>query len=527
MLRLFRASALAVVVAGCSSPPAVPIDAGPLPDGATVETRRLELETERSLTLRSGDEAVIGVRYVDERGRPVVGETLRFVLEGVAHDSTLAGLSDRTDAEGRASARLLAGATAAAFRVRVSAEAATAVSIDVAVSDAGFGDLEVTLDYAGEREDGLLAASVFTGARCEEMRTREERGDRYRLRGPDDDEVAFVGLPADLDYAVVGRLEGSAGLLAWGCVDGVEVSPERPTRVEIDVLDLPAVIDGEYDVTLTLEVPASAEATGEELRAFGAAFLAPDPTTTLLDAMERQLSASGDVDGLDALTVAREGDLDARYAGVLDGAEVGPAVALEAVAGLVSDRLARLELGGRWTNVEGEASVRLTGLRAGTDDVTEASLGAAFALTGTGSIDERGVIVGLRIAMPLDRIVAHVLTSEASLLGLTRREELVVSFAACDALPALPGVDACDDSCRELACREVTTVLWAGLDLQLSAITPSRTTLAIEGSVELVESMGGTAIEAFSGTLAGSWGSSVAVSPEPVDVHIDATRVIP
>jgi hypothetical protein len=45
--------------------------------------------------------------------------------------------------------------------------------------------------------------------------------------------------------------------------------------------------------------------------------------------------------------------------------------------------------------------------------------------------------------------------------------------------------------------------------------------------VELVESMGGTAIEAFSGTLAGSWGSSVAVSPEPVDVHIDATRVIP
>jgi hypothetical protein len=491
-----------------------------------VEMRRLELETERSLTLRSGDEAVIGVRYVDERGRPLAGETLRFVLEGVAHDSTLAGLSDRTDADGRASARLVAGATAAAFRVRVSAEAASAVSIDVAVSDAGFGDLEVALEYAGEREDGLLAASVFTGARCEEMRTREERGDRYRLRGPDDDEVAFVGLPADLDYAVVGRLEGSAGLLAWGCVDGVEVSPERPTRVEVEVLDLPAVIDGEYDVTLGLDVPASAEATGEELRAFGAAFLAPDATTTLLDAMERQLSTTGDVDGLDALVVAREGDLDARYADALEAAEVGPAAALDAVAGLVSDRLARLELGGRWTNVEGEASVRLTQLRAGTDDVTEASLGAAFALTGTGTIED-GTITGLRIAMPLDRIVAHVLTSEASELGLTRREELVVSFAGCDALPALPGVDVCDDACRELACREVTTVLWAGLDLQLSAITPSRTTLAIEGSLELVESMGGTAIEAFSGTLSGSWGSSVAISPEPVEVRVDATRVIP
>lgn len=527
MLRLFRASALAVVVAGCSSPPAVPIDAGPLPDGAMVEMRRLELETERSLTLRSGDEAEIGVRYVDERGRPLAGETLRFVLEGVAHDSTLAGLSERTDLEGRASARLVAGATAAAFRVRVSAEAATAVSIDVAVSDAGFGELEVALEYAGEREDGVLAAAVFASASCSEMRTRDERGDRYRLRGPDDDDVAFVGLPADLRYAVVGRLEGRAGLLAWGCMDGVELSTERPTRVAVEVLDLPAVIDGVYDVTLALEAPASAEATGEELRAFGAAFLAPGATTTLLDAMERRLSATGDVDGLDALVLARDGDLDARYADALEAAEVGPAVALEAVADLVSDRLARLELGGRWTNVEGEASVRLTQLRAGTDDVTEASLGAAFALTGTGTIDARGAIAGLRIAMPLDRIVAHVLTSEASLLGLARREELVVSFAGCDALPALPGVDACDDTCRELACREVTRVLWTGLDLQLSAITPSRTTLAIAGSVELVESTGGTAIEVFSGTLSGSWGSSIAVSPEPVEVRVDATRVIP
>ena len=74
MLRLFRASALAVVVAGCSSSPAVPIDAGPLPDGAMVEMRRLELETERSLTLRSGDEAMIGVRYVDEHVRRKAGK---------------------------------------------------------------------------------------------------------------------------------------------------------------------------------------------------------------------------------------------------------------------------------------------------------------------------------------------------------------------------------------------------------------------------------------------------------------------
>lgn len=526
MLRFLRASTLAVVVAGCSSPPAVPIDAGPLPDGAMVEARRLELETERSLTLRSGDEAEIRVRYVDELGRPLVGEPLRFLLDGVAHDSTLAGLSERTDTEGRASATLVAGATAAAFRVRVSAEAATSLSIEVAVSDAGFGELEVELEYTGEREDGLLAASVFAGGRCDEMRTRDERGDRYRLRGPDDEDVTFVGLPADLTYAVVGRLEGASGLLAWGCVDDVRLSPEAPTRVEIDVLDLPAVIDGEYDVTLGLDVPLSAEAAGDELRAFGAAFLAPDPTTTLLDAMERQLSVS-DPDALAALIAAREGDLDARYTSTLEAADVGPAVALETVATLVSDRLARLELGGRWTNIEGEVSVRLTQLRAGTDEITEASLGAAFALQGTGAIDEGGVVTDLRIAMPLDRIVAHVLTTEASMLGLARREELVVSFAACDTLPPLPDLDACDATCRELACREVTSVLWAGLDLQLSAITPSRTTLAIEGSVELVESMGGTAIEAFSGTLGGTWGSSVAISPEAVEVTVDATRVIP
>ncbi|MCB9604320.1 MAG: hypothetical protein H6720_28700 [Sandaracinus sp.] len=279
MLRFVRASALVVaLVSGCSHSPSVPVDAGPLPDGATEATRRLELDTPRALALRTGEEASIVVRYLDAEGRALSGESVRFVLDGVAHDTTLARIDDRADATGRAEATLVAGATAAAFRVRVSAELATPVSIDVAVSDAGFGELEVELDYAGDREDGVLAAAVFAGGDCEEARALSERGDRYRLRGPDDDVVRFVALPADLTYAVVGRLEGSTNAVGWGCVDGVTVSPEAPSRVRIEVDDLPLVVDGDYDATLAFDAPITAEATADELRAFGAAFLSPDPT---------------------------------------------------------------------------------------------------------------------------------------------------------------------------------------------------------------------------------------------------------
>ncbi|MCB9612849.1 MAG: hypothetical protein H6722_10400 [Sandaracinus sp.] len=528
MLRFVRAWALAVaLVSGCSHSPAVPVDAGPLPDGATEATRRLELDTPRALTLRTGEEASIVVRYLDAEGRALPGESVRFVLDGVAHDTTLARIDDLADAMGRAEATLVAGATAAAFRVRVSAELATPVSIDVAVSDAGFGELEVELDYAGDREDGVLAAAVFAGGDCDEARALSERGDRYRLRGPDDDVVRFVALPADLTYAVVGRLEGSSSAVGWGCVDGVTVSPEAPSRVRVEVDDLPIVVDGDYDATLTFDAPITAEATADELRAFGAAFLSPDPTSVVLDAMERQLLALGDEEGLDALALARDADLELRYAAALESANVGPQAALDALAELVESRLAHLELGGTFSIVEGEAALRFVRMRAGTDDVTEASLGAAFALQGSAGLDASGMLTDFRLGLPLDRVVAHVLTTEASALGLTRREEWVVGAASCARMPALPDLDVCDATCRELACREVTTLLWAGLDLQLSAVTPSRTSLTLVGALDGEITAGEREVSTWSGALEGSWGSAAAVSPEPLVVDVVATRVIP
>lgn len=526
MLCFVRASVLAAAVAtGCSSSPAVPTDAGPMSDGATAETRRLTLQTEPTITLLAGEETTIRVRYADASGAVLGREPVRFVLDGVAHDSTLARLDARTDATGTAEATLVAGATAAAFRVRVSAAAATPISIEVAVSDAGFGELEVELAYEGSREDGLLAAAVFAEARCDDPRAQSERGDRYRLRGPDDEDVAFVGLPAGLRYAVVGRYEGASGLVGWGCVDGVGLSSDGLTRVRVPVEDLPLLLDGEFDAAVAFDAPETAAAAAEELHDFGASYLTPDAATLLLDAMARQLGT--DDAALRTLTLAREGDLDARYQAALDDAGLGPDRALETVAGLVASRLARLELGGTWTHVGGEAAVRFVRLRAGVDEVTEASLGSAFALQGTGALEASGRVGPIRVSLPLDRVVAHVLTTEASARGLTRREEYVVASAECAAMPALPEVDVCDADCREAACREVTTLLWGALDLHLSVITASRTTLTLEGTLELLEETGDREIDAVGGELGGSWGSTVATLPESLRVTVEATRVIP
>ncbi len=160
------AAAVALLLAGCASDDGVPPDGGPGGDAAAVPTAQLVITTETSLGLVFGEEAEIHVLYRETSGEPIAGEEVRFALVGRANDSSLSMLRATTNADGDAMVRVTAGHTASSYRVRLSADRAASVSVDVAVSDAGFGGLHVTVDWEGERQVASRRVSVFSGASC-------------------------------------------------------------------------------------------------------------------------------------------------------------------------------------------------------------------------------------------------------------------------------------------------------------------------------------------------------------------------
>ncbi|MBX3250799.1 MAG: Ig-like domain-containing protein [Myxococcales bacterium] len=533
MLRFVLAAVLAAAVAGCSDAPALPSMDGGVEDAAPT-SRSLALEGARERTLMVGESTELTVRYLEASGQPIVGAPVRFGLEGRAHDSTLAALEARTDASGRASVTLAAGTEVATFRVRASADDADPVSFDVAVSDLGFGELEVTPRYEGQRS-GTIVAAVFADASCDDARVMDERGDRVRLRGPDDEHVRFVGLPVGLRYAVVGRVEGTSGsVVARGCVDGVELEAERRISVEVTVEDLPYATDGTFDVVVALEAPETNDRLGRDLVGLTAAYFDEDgaDATRMLDAIEARWRAAGEVAALGLLTEARATDaLDARWSAALADAGVGPEVGAEALTELLGSRLGAFSLRGVWrVSREGAIVYRATSIRAGAgDEVTDVTLSERSALEGRGTLhpgdDDEAWVEDLRIALPLDRLANQVLSAEASAAGHTRRDAYVSALAGCAAIPPLPDLDLCDAECRAAACHEVTRAYFAAVDLHLLAIGPARQVLAVAGLVELLEDDGDREADRIRATLEGTWGSELAASPEAVELTLEGDRV--
>src|SRR4029079_1301344 len=112
-----------------------------------------------------------------------------------------------------------AGKKATAFSVRVSAPGAYDQQVDVAISDAGFGNLEVRADYFGLRTVNERVVAIKAGASCKDL--GDGTGDAMMRFGPDQAVVRFLALPAGISYAVLGMAEGSdSTVVAQGCTDG-------------------------------------------------------------------------------------------------------------------------------------------------------------------------------------------------------------------------------------------------------------------------------------------------------------------
>lgn len=489
---------------------------GSVPDVMVLETRTLELISDTRLTLSAGAISEIEVRYSDRMGRPLADEALDIALEGTANDSSLLDLEIITDDDGEAMVTVIAGAVASTFRVRVSAEDASAVYVNVSVSDSGFGRLAVTPLYAGER-NGDLGVAVLTGATCDDERVYEERT-RYRALGSDAT-ADFVGLPAGVPLAIVGRLDGTE-LLAAGCIS-VTIEPGAMAMSDVVLSDFDLRSAGAYETHLRFDISALQEPAYESLLGVG---VGPETyAEILLNALEMSLEETGATNELMELRSARERGLDAIYAASIREQAAGFDVALEAMADEVRSSLGEVDI--------------VTDLRVGetlmmaTRDVRVGGVSLGMVATGFNApVELRATIEEGGQALLIERLDIH-LSAGALSRALARGAAAEAGFesvadwlsvlARCESIPS--PIDSCDADCTRDACERSLETLVGELSVAYSALDESWPEVRTSGSVRLEDTSGDLVPDNLGAELDGQWGTegpSVAVS-------VDGERILP
>lgn len=505
-----------------------------LPDaGPPRETHRLEIVGPAMLSLTSGEDALIQVRYSDRELRALPAAEVRFALEGRANDSTLEVLARTTDADGRAQVTLMAGVLPSVYRVRVTADDASPVFVDVSVSDEGFGRLAVTPLYEGEREFVELGVTIFSGTTCEDPATLEESGDRYQAVGPDGPPLSFGGLPAGTPLTVVARGRGTMGtLLAWGCVDDLRLRDMETTEIDVSLRDRAQLPGGSYRTSTALDGTVSGAAIADEVRALRDRVAASE-AASILDAAHAIFLLAGDVASAEGLVSERAAGLDDALATQLTMG-VGVGAVLTELADRVEGELAMLEFVGtlRVASAEPRISFAIDRVAAGADtaepfDTMRTSLTAAATLVATVAEDGTTLAVErLEVRLRSSALVRAVASRAAAADGATDRMSWLMADASCEALVAVPD-SACDDSCLREACHMSAQEAFAAFDEALTELDDRRSTIVLSGSVDFIEVDGDLTADVLDGTLSGEWIGLASEDPEPIDAEFSGARIVP
>lgn len=527
------------ILTGCGVT-VVNVDGGPPTDGGG-PAGELELLSEPSLLLTFEETAEIEVRYT-EGGRPVGGEQLRVVLEGRANDAQVGELTLITAGDGRARVTLTAPTGTSVFRLRVSAERASPVHVDVSVGDAGFGGLVVGAIYSGTRvEYARRIIQVFADTTCDlpEGSTPSRQVTVEDMAQP---EVMFRTLPAGLLYTVVGTVEGSAGTpLATACVDGVEIVVDAETRVDFSFIDAPLAPAGSYEVEVALRADAFAELEIAAVDA-GRAYVATSMTTGgYLDALEAELRDGGHTAEADGLAMERgivEPSLEARLMG--SGADVSEAVRL--FFARLLELLGTVRVRGPFDLVpEGDAlgaTFEPDALAVGSEvpdgtpplviDPMMAGLTLSSSVTLAPAVGDAVRVEPINVVLLVGALMSGAMWS-ASADPTSAPGADLRSAAGCAAFglwiaesPTLSPV--CDTACADRACMSAVAGALSAAETALTAgDTPD--TLSLSGEVALFDDDGDLRVDRMEGALLGAWSGAAAVVPVDAAAELSGTRL--
>ena len=529
----------------------------------------LVVTSEPRVRLGFKQSAVIEALLTDGEGNPVVGSSVSFGLLGRPQDASLERIITVTDEDGLASTTLITGAKPAAFSVRVSAPGAYDQLVDVAVSNAGFGTLAVRARYYGPRAANERTVVTKAGGECDKL-TEDGVGDAMMRLAKGQDEVQFLALPANLDYAVLGYAFGADGtVVAQGCLEGVRVRADGATNVVIQYRDQPINVGGE--LALHAELRSKGVATtllATALNASTAAVVndasgrpAPDLAEArfLLDSLDGVLRSDAYKDRPSMRSLAD----DLREARLLQSGAQRPDVAL-----------------GDLLEARREGALYVVDAFGKHSSVVLARLGLDATLKIDGSVDplELGVrttrltALGVKrgqppvvLDLPLDAepvLATAVLASEADQL-LLEPSEIDVAFGAlalqvmrrvastevlgegaelraalgCKTLQdwlltrAAPGPSMCDQECIDAMCERAMARLLGAAETALLGLDVVRPTVTLSGPFELDDEDGDLRAEQMnSEALSGAWtapsselpngdlvcGTATATAPSPL-----------
>lgn len=520
-------------------------DAGSTAEVAeVVEGRRLDVAGERSFRLVAGAEIGIRVRLLGRDGRPIAHAPVAFALIGRAQDASLAELTVTTDAEGMAANTLTAGEMVATFRVRVSAEGADDVYLDVAVSDAGFGMLAVEAPYTGAR---VVAQRVLT-AQAEARCGAEVTDGDPMLTLTDADEAVFIALPAETRYAVSAVASGADGtVLARGCVDEIQVEADGEVRATVEFGDEPLQPAGTFDLEATLDTTAPAESLVEALEeavvslvldVAGDAHALTPGAALLLDSLDDTLRSEpySDRPGMTDLADAIEAEravpttmptLDESLQLALETGGHGPEPVIERLAGAVTESLSRTKLAAQvmfdrdgkdlpmaWRALRVDAvpvpervNVPTVDLSMLDDDaVAEADFRAA---------KDAVEIVEVRFRLSFGALAAQSLRAMASGEGGIETE--LLDDLGCDVFRVWRetqsvGPDVCHGPCMRAACERALARMLAAAELAWGTVDEQRARVRLHGTLALEDEDGDLDVERIETDLL--WGDWEAASAD-------------
>lgn len=497
--------ALAFVLFGLAAcePSVYLLDGGPEPDGGG-PMGQVVIESDPSLALTFGDESEIIARYL-EAGVPVEGVSVRFAIEGRAHDSSITALSQVTGADGTVRTRVVAGTTAAVFRVRVSADRAAAAHVDVSVGNMGFGSLRVVTRYEGSREEVMRRVELYSGATCDEA--LPEVPDTMALANTG--EARFRTLPAGLRYAVLGRVLGPTGVtLASSCADVVELVRDIETEITLELVDTPLGPEGNYELELTAYPSEPIGLVMELATLSGLAQIegAGSDAALYLDALEEELHERGQSELADALAIERVGGIpDLSLGSRFDPDGEGPTAAFLAYMSTLGERLAGFAIRGRFALHTGASGLdgiwtpdALTTGVSGDPDTPPLPI-SREALELSSTIDLRWTaeedaieLEALRVALPLGRLARVTTEAEASARGYASPGMLLAGAAGCDVFagwvaesPTLAPI--CDETCAQAACVRALDGLVETAGAALVAADEARDTVDVRGRLVLAD----------------------------------------
>jgi hypothetical protein len=449
------------LAAGCSpSDEAAQVLPGDPPNGVNATVRFADQDT-----LKLAPRQIAEVTVLTD---PPDAFEVSFLLVGETVDASLDHSTVRADASGRATVKLRAPNEATSFTLRAAIKDGGSAELGVAVSDLGFGSLEVEPVYMGNRATDTWQARVVSKSKCAALAASFPDDPPGSLIGsaPSGEKVGIDVAPVGPNLAVFVR----GGHFMWGCSDEPDLEAGKTATVQVHIIDKPIVTtDVELDVDFAFvpePTPWDAIVQGQRALMLAAFQGSHADMGALLDDTMQQLSGNSA-----AYQTASNGLWAGQIQAHLDNNQIDllSELASLSIAGMVSEPaelIGKVESIGQ---VNGQALYTLA--RIGSVGVERLGVPPEYVTELTVDAEDKAHLNGSLFWLPSRYIGAVIEDQAIAQTQTTTVFEALAAIAQCDQIATtLGGYSGCNGACMEQLCSDALAARW---QLALSASADS------------------------------------------------------